>query len=73
MSETALPWWRRTRPCPHCGAFCDISTRMNGDRVWCVGCDRWFAVVIRDGNTILVKAAPPVELHFIEKQNEDRR
>lgn len=50
-----------TRPCPHCGTNHDISSRLNGDRVWCVRCGKWFAVVMRiDGSTYLSKCeAPP--------------
>jgi hypothetical protein len=47
-------------PCPHCQKMHDISHRMHGDRVWCVRCGKWFAVVMRlDGSVYLVKVEPP--------------
>jgi hypothetical protein len=45
--------------CPHCERLCDISTRTNGDRVWCL-CGKWYQVVMRpDGYTYLAKCDPP--------------
>lgn len=35
-----------TRPCPHCGRDYDISTCLNGDRVWCRFCGKWSVVIM---------------------------
>ena len=64
MSESARDgWWASTRACPHCRGLHDISTRMNGDRVWCRFCGKWYAVVMRaDGQVYLAKVEAPPEL-----------
>jgi|EndMetStandDraft_2_1072991.scaffolds.fasta_scaffold3206379_1 hypothetical protein len=47
-------------PCPRCQRLYDVSHRLNGDRVWCPGCDKWAAVVMRvDSSVYLAPVAPP--------------
>jgi hypothetical protein len=44
-------------PCPRCQHPCDVR---NGDRVWCLQCGHWSAVVIRvDSSVYLAPVAPP--------------
>lgn len=48
-------------PCPHCGRPYDLTYRMAGDRVWCLGCGRWFLVTFKlNGEPYLAKVDAPI-------------
>lgn len=49
-----------TAPCPHCGAPCDLTRRLTGDRLWCAACNGWFVVrFTAGGGAQLTKAEAP--------------
>jgi hypothetical protein len=47
-------------PMEHCPDLFAPCHRLHGDRVWCPGCGRWAAIVMRVDNSVyLAPAAPP--------------
>lgn len=42
---TNTPTPALVRPCPHCQAPRDLTTRLSGDTVYCPSCSGWFRVV----------------------------
>lgn len=47
--------------CPNCGYDHDISSRISGDRILCVFCDKWLMLAFHgDGTAYFVIVQAPV-------------